>query len=72
MFFPHTVTKDDLEQTKGRPLVITEGEMKALAIAEHSGKLNKKFVVIGVAGVNGGWHREKDVVPLEPTLTWFA
>ncbi|MCH7803559.1 MAG: AAA family ATPase [Acidobacteria bacterium] len=62
-FFPHTVTKEDLADTK-TPAVITEGEYKALAIAENLEKLDKKFAVIGLGGVNGGWHREKDVVLL--------
>ena len=61
-YFPHTTTTELLADPKTE-LVITEGEMKALSIAENLGKIAKKpLAVIGLAGVNGGWNREKRVV----------
>jgi len=62
-YFPHTSTADMFENTKVNA-VITEGEFKALAIAEALGKAaTKPFLTLGLQGVNGGWHREKHVVP---------
>ena len=63
VFYPHTTNSDQLENTKV-PLIITEAELKAVSIAENLEKLGKHFAVIGLAGVNGGWGREKDSVPL--------
>jgi hypothetical protein len=61
-FFPHTTTAELLADPKAEA-IITEGEFKALAIAENLGPLSKKpLAVIGLAGVNGGWHREKRIV----------
>jgi hypothetical protein len=63
-YFPHTTTLDFLADPRVNA-VITEGEYKALAIAEALQKAEpkRKFAVIGLQGVNGGWHREKHVVP---------
>jgi hypothetical protein len=63
-YFPHTTTLELLADPKVN-VVITEGEYKALAIAEALQKTEpkRKFAVIGLQGVNGGWHREKHVVP---------
>lgn len=45
--------------------MITEGEFKALAIAEalQNTERKRKFAVIGLQGVSGGLHREKHIVP---------
>ncbi len=63
-FFPHTTTSAMLEEPKINA-VITEGEYKALSIAQalSSASGNRKFAVIGLAGVNGGWCRDKVTVP---------
>ena len=61
VFFPADVTTEQLEDTK-IPIVITEAEFKALAIAEAFRSIKKKWAAIGLAGVNGGWHREKEIV----------
>jgi hypothetical protein len=63
-FFPHTTTLEMLSDPKIN-VVITEGEYKTLAIAEalQKAKAKRKFAAIGLQGVNGGWHREKHVVP---------
>ncbi|MDA2934043.1 AAA family ATPase [Acidobacteria bacterium AH-259-D05] len=61
VFYPHTTTSEQLENSKV-PLVITEAELKAVSIAENLAKINKTFAVIGLAGVNGGWGRQKDMV----------
>jgi hypothetical protein len=63
-YFPHTTTLELLSDPKAN-IVITEGEYKALSIAETLQKTERKrrFAVIGLQGVNGGWHREKRVVP---------
>jgi len=63
-YFPHTTTRELLADPKVNA-VITEGEYKALAIAEALEKAEpkRKFAVIGLQGVNGGWHRERHVVP---------
>ncbi len=63
VFYPHTTTSEQLENAKV-PLVITEAELKAVSIAENLEKIQKSFAVIGLSGVNGGWGREKDSVPL--------
>jgi hypothetical protein len=62
-YFPHTTTLELLADPKVN-VVITEGEYKALAIAEalQQTETKRKFAVIGLQGVNGGWHREKHVV----------
>jgi hypothetical protein len=63
-YFPHTTTLDMLSDPKVN-VVITECEYKTLAIAEalQKAEQKRKFAVIGLQGVNGGWHREKHVVP---------
>jgi len=63
-YFPHTTTRELLADPKVN-VVITEGEYKALAIAEalQKAEQKRKFAVIGLQGVNGGWYREKHVVP---------
>ena len=61
-YFPHTVTVEHLDNGKV-PCVITEGEFKALALAEGLTKIKRDMMVIGLAGVNGGWHREKENFP---------
>lgn len=63
-YFPHTTTLEMLSDPKVN-IVITEGEYKALSIAEALQKVEskRKFAVIGLQGVNGGWHRDKQVVP---------
>jgi len=63
-YFPHTTTRELLADPKVN-VVITEGEYKALAIAEalQNAEQKRKFAVVGLQGVNGGWHREKHVVP---------
>ena len=63
-YFPHTTTLEMLSDPKAN-VVITEGEYKALAIAEalQKAEAKRKFAVIGLQGVNGGWHRDKYVVP---------
>ena len=63
-YFPHTTTPELLSDPKAN-IVITEGEYKALAIAEALQKAERKrrLAVIGLQGVNGGWHREKHFVP---------
>ncbi|MBN2321959.1 MAG: DUF3854 domain-containing protein, partial [Acidobacteria bacterium] len=63
-YFPHTTTLNMLSDPKVN-VVITEGEYKTLAIAEalQKAEQKRKFAVIGLQGVNGGWHREKQVVP---------
>lgn len=62
-FLPHTTTKEKLDNIKVN-VIITEGEFKTLAIAEALGKVktNRETVVVGLNGVNGGWHRDKKVV----------
>lgn len=57
VYLPHTTTKEDITKKK-RPLVITEGEFKTLALAEAVGQT---FAVVGIPGVNGGWFRKKKV-----------
>ena len=61
--FPHTTTLELLADPKAN-VVITEGEYKTLVIAEalQKAERKRKFAVIGLQGVNGGWHREKHVV----------
>jgi hypothetical protein len=63
-YYPSTTTLELLSDPKAN-IVITEGDYKALAIAEALQKTEQKrrFAVIGLQGVNGGWHREKRVVP---------
>ncbi len=63
-YYPHTTTLELLSDPKAN-VVITEGEYKTLAIAEALQKVEQKrrFAVIGIQGVNGGWHRDKKVVP---------
>ena len=63
-YLPHTTTLEMLSDPKVN-LVITEGEFKTLSIAEalQKAKQKGKFAVLGLQGVNGGWHREKKVVP---------
>ncbi len=63
VFFPHITTEEELQNPK-IPAVITEGELKTVSIAENLEKIGKRFAVLGLAGVNGGWHREKDSVLL--------
>src|SRR5512136_3151864 len=62
-YFPHTTTLEMLSDPKVNA-VITEGEYKALSIAEALQKTEprRKFAVIGLQGVNGGWHRDRQVV----------
>ena len=63
-YYPHTTTLELLSDAKAN-VVITEGEYKALSIAEALQKAERKrrFAVIGIQGVNGGWHRDKKIVP---------
>jgi hypothetical protein len=63
VFFPYTTTLEMLSDPKIN-VVITEGEYKALAIAEalQKAEQKRKFAVIGLQGVNGGWHRDKQIV----------
>jgi hypothetical protein len=63
-YFPHTTTKELISDPKVN-MVITEGEYKTLAIAEalQKAESKRKFAVVGLQGVNGGWHREKQTVP---------
>jgi len=63
-YLPHTVTADMLADAKVNA-IITEGEFKALAIAEATAKAapDRRMMVIGLQGVNGGWQRDKVTVP---------
>ncbi len=56
-YFPHTTTLEMLLDPKVN-VVITEGEYKSLSIAEalQKAESRRKFAIIGLQGVNGGWH----------------
>ena len=61
-YFPHTDTPEMLADCKV-PVIITEGELKSLSIAENMTKTTPSpYVVIGLSGVNGGWFRERHMV----------
>jgi len=63
-FYPHTTTRDQMQNPKVQ-IIITEGECKALAIAEKIVPIaSRPTCVIGLQGVNGAWHRDKITVPL--------
>lgn len=63
-YFPHTTTLEMLSDSKVN-IVLTEGEFKTLSIAEalQKAETKRKIGVIGLQGVNGGWHRDKTIVP---------
>jgi len=58
-FFPHTTTLEMLKDPKIN-VILTEGEFKTLAIAEavHQSDQVRRMAVVGLQGVNGGWHRD--------------
>ncbi len=59
VYFPHTTTIDASNNPKIN-VIITEGEFKTLAIAEKICPIaSRETQVIGLQGVNGGWHRDK-------------
>lgn len=60
IYFPHSTTAEMLQDTSFS-MVITEGEFKTLSIAENLPKAapGKRYAVIGLSGVNGGWQRGK-------------
>jgi hypothetical protein len=63
-YFPHTTTPDHATDPTVN-VIITEGEYKALAIAEKIIPIaSRKTCVIGLQGVNGAWHRDKIIVVL--------
>lgn len=63
-FYPHTTTAEHRNKANVN-VIITEGEFKALAIAEKVAPIaSRATCVIGLQGVNGGWHRDKVVVIL--------
>jgi len=62
-FYPHTTTAEHRNKPNVN-VIITEGEFKALAIAENIVPITSRpTCVIGLQGV-GGWHRDKITVML--------
>jgi hypothetical protein len=63
-YFPHTTTSQQAANPKVN-VIITEGEFKALAIAEKIVPIaSRPTCVIGLQGINGGWHRDKTTIIL--------
>jgi len=63
-FYPHTTTAEHRSNPRVN-VIITEGECKALAIAEKIVPIaSRPTCTIGLQGVNGGWHRDKVSVTL--------
>ena len=63
-FYPHTTVAEFVPNTKVQ-VILTEGEYKALSIAENIVPIaSRPTCVIGLQGVNGGWHRDKITVTL--------
>lgn len=63
VFYPHTTLLEHQTDVKVN-ILITEGEFKALALAEKVCPIaSRKTCVIGLNGVNGGWHRDKITKP---------
>ncbi|NWG14073.1 MAG: AAA family ATPase [Acidobacteria bacterium] len=61
-FYPHTTLPEHASDAKV-DVIITEGEFKALALAECVVPIaTRPTCVIGLQGVNGGWHRDKVTV----------
>ncbi len=57
-YYPHTTT-DEYKVNPKINVIITEGEFKALSLAENIAPIaSRKTCVIGLQGVNGGWHRD--------------
>jgi archaellum biogenesis ATPase FlaH len=62
-FYAQKITPEIQADSKIQ-VVITEGEFKALAIAEQICKIaSRPTVAIGLVGVNGGWESDKIYVP---------
>jgi hypothetical protein len=58
-YFPHTTTAEHAANVQVN-LIITEGEFKTLALAEKIAPIaSRKTCVVGLQGVNGGWHRDQ-------------
>lgn len=63
-YFPHATKPEYAADTKVN-VFITEGEYKTLALAEKIVPIaSRKTCVIGLQGINGGWHRDKITVTL--------
>lgn len=61
-FYPHT-TLPEHQTNSSFNVFLTEGEFKALSLAQHLDQIvSRKTAVIGLQGVNGGWTRDKTVV----------
>ncbi len=61
-YFPHTTTQEMLQNIKYQ-ILITEGEFKTLSLAENIVPIaSRPTCVVGLQGVNGGWHRDKIVI----------
>lgn len=61
-FYPHTTLPEHAKNPNFNVL-ITEGEFKALSMAEHLLPIASRVTtVIGLNGVNGGWTRDRVVV----------
>ncbi len=61
-YFPHTTTA---EHASNLNVIMVEGEFKGLAIAEQIVPIaSRPTLVIGLQGINGGWHRDKVTVTL--------
>ena len=58
-YFPSTTLPDHAANAKIN-VIITEGEFKTLSLAENIVPVcSRKTCVIGLQGVNSGWHRDK-------------
>jgi hypothetical protein len=63
-YFPHTTTPEMAANPKMNA-IITEGEYKTLSIAENIIPIcSRPTCIIGLQGVNGGWHRDKVTITL--------
>jgi len=60
-FYPHT-TVPEYKPDSSVEVIVTESELKAVAIAESMQRRNLKVAVIGIQGINGGWIRPRKVV----------
>lgn len=63
-YFPHTTSAEMREDTKVN-VILTEGEFKTLSLAENIVPIaSRATCVIGLQGVNGGWHRDSVTINL--------
>jgi hypothetical protein len=63
-YYPHN-TKLEFKANVKINVIITEGEYKSLSVAENIIPIaSRPTCVIGLQGVNGGWHRDKTTVQM--------